>query len=300
MMWEKRMSAIPEKLSSFKNNKQIPMFTLNCKGRLLAFDRPLIMGIINTTPDSFYQGSRHAETDEVLRTAEQMIKSGAAILDIGGQSTRPGSRWLGAEEELSRVLPSIEAISRRFPEIVISIDTFHALVAGRAVEAGASIVNDISAGSMDEALIKTVAELQVPYVLMHMQGTPGDMQQAPQYGNVVTEVFDFLAQKIVELREAGVHDILIDPGFGFGKTIDHNFQLLRKLEVFASMGMPLLAGLSRKSTIYKTLGTTAEEAVNGTTVLNTIALQKGAAVLRVHDVKEARECVLLLERYNHA
>ncbi|WP_028786347.1 dihydropteroate synthase [Terrimonas ferruginea] len=276
------------------------MFTLNCKGRLLAFDRPLIMGIINTTPDSFYQGSRHAETDEVLRTAEQMIKSGAAILDIGGQSTRPGSRWLGAEEELSRVLPSIEAISRRFPEIVISIDTFHALVARRAVEAGASIVNDISAGSMDEALIKTVAELQVPYVLMHMQGTPGDMQQAPQYGNVVTEVFDFLAQKIVELREAGVHDILIDPGFGFGKTIDHNFQLLRKLEVFASMGMPLLAGLSRKSTIYKTLGITAEEAVNGTTVLNTIALQKGAAVLRVHDVKEARECVLLLERYNHA
>ncbi len=300
MMWEKRRSAIPEKLSSFKNNKQIPMFTLNCKGRLLAFDRPLIMGIINTTPDSFYQGSRHAETDEVLRTAEQMIKSGAAILDIGGQSTRPGSRWLGAEEELSRVLPSIEAISRRFPEIVISIDTFHALVARRAVEAGASIVNDISAGSMDEALIKTVAELQVPYVLMHMQGTPGDMQQAPQYGNVVTEVFDFLAQKIVELREAGVHDILIDPGFGFGKTIDHNFQLLRKLEVFASMGMPLLAGLSRKSTIYKTLGITAEEAVNGTTVLNTIALQKGAAVLRVHDVKEARECVLLLERYNHA
>lgn len=300
MMWEKRTSAIPEKLSSFKNNKQIPMFTLNCKGRLLAFDRPLIMGIINTTPDSFYQGSRHRETDEVLRTAEQMIKSGAAIIDIGGQSTRPGSRWLGAEEELSRVLPSIEAISRRFPEIVISIDTFHALVAGRAVEAGASIVNDISAGSMDEALIKTVAELQVPYVLMHMQGTPRDMQQAPQYENVVTEVFDFLAQKIVELREAGVHDILIDPGFGFGKTIDHNFQLLRKLEVFTSMGMPLLAGLSRKSTIYKTLGTTAEEAVNGTTVLNTIALQKGAAVLRVHDVKEAQECVLLLERYNHA
>jgi dihydropteroate synthase len=300
MMWEKRMSAIPEKLSSFKNNKQIPMFTLNCKGRLLAFDRPLIMGIINTTPDSFYEGSRHVKTDDVLRTAEQMISSGATILDIGGQSTRPGSRWLGAEEELSRVLPSIEAISSRFPEVVISIDTFHALVARRAVEAGASIVNDISAGSMDEALIQTVAELQVPYVLMHMQGTPRDMQQAPQYDDVVMEVFDFLAQKMVELREAGVRDIILDPGFGFGKTINHNFQLLRKLDVFTSMGMPLLAGLSRKSTIYKTLGTTAEEAVNGTTVLNTIALQKGAAILRVHDVKEARESVLLLERYNQA
>lgn len=276
------------------------MFTLNCKGRLLAFDRPLIMGIINTTPDSFYEGSRHAETDDVLRTAEQMINAGATILDIGGQSTRPGSRWLGAEEELSRVLPSIDAISRRFPETVISIDTFHAPVARRAVEAGALIVNDISAGSMDAALIKTVAELQVPYVLMHMQGTPRDMQQAPQYVNVVTEVFDFLVRKTAELREAGVRDILLDPGFGFGKTISHNFQLLRKLEVFASIGMPLLAGLSRKSTIYKTLGTTAEEAVNGTTVLNTIALQKGATILRVHDVKEARECVLLLERYNQA
>lgn len=276
------------------------MFTLNCKGRLLAFDRPLIMGIINTTPDSFYEGSRHAETDDVLRTAEQMINAGATILDIGGQSTRPGSRWLGAEEEFSRVLPSIDAISRRFPETVISIDTFHAPVARRAVEAGALIVNDISAGSMDAALIKTVAELQVPYVLMHMQGTPRDMQQAPQYANVVTEVFDFLVRKTAELREAGVRDILLDPGFGFGKTISHNFQLLRKLEVFASIGMPLLAGLSRKSTIYKTLGTTAEEAVNGTTVLNTIALQKGATILRVHDVKEARECVLLLERYNQA
>ncbi|MDF2382664.1 dihydropteroate synthase [Nostoc ellipsosporum NOK] len=274
------------------------MFTLNCKGRLLAFDRPLIMGIINTTPDSFYEGSRHGETDDVLRTAERMLRSGATILDIGGQSTRPGSRWLDAGQELMRVMPAVEAIATHFPEAIISIDTFHALVARRAVEAGASIVNDISAGSMDDQLISTVAELQVPYVLMHMQGTPRDMQQSPQYKNVVTEVVDFLAAKTTLLRDAGIRDIILDPGFGFGKTIDHNFQLLRQADVFKSMGMPLLAGLSRKSTIYKTLGITADEAVNGTTVLNTIALMKGADILRVHDVKEARECVLLLERYN--
>jgi dihydropteroate synthase len=298
MKWEKRTTEIPEKLSSFKNNKQIPMFTLNCKGRLLAFDRPLIMGIINTTPDSFYEGSRHGETDDALRTAERMLRSGATILDIGGQSTRPGSRWLDAGEELMRVMPAVEAIATHFPEAIISIDTFHALVARRAVEAGASIVNDISAGSMDDQLISTVAELQVPYVLMHMQGTPRDMQQSPQYKNVVTEVVDFLAAKTMLLRDAGIRDIILDPGFGFGKTIDHNFQLLRPADVFKSMGMPLLAGLSRKSTIYKTLGITADEAVNGTTVLNTIALMKGADILRVHDVKEARECVLLLERYN--
>ncbi len=298
MKWEKRTTEIPEKLSSFKNNKQIPMFTLNCKGRLLAFDRPLIMGIINTTPDSFYEGSRHGETDDVLRTAERMLRSRATILDIGGQSTRPGSRWLDADEELMRVMPAVEAIATHFPEAIISIDTFHALVARRAVEAGASIVNDISAGSMDDQLISTVAELQVPYVLMHMQGTPRDMQQSPQYKNVVTEVVDFLAAKTTLLRDAGIRDIILDPGFGFGKTIDHNFQLLRQADVFKSMGMPLLAGLSRKSTIYKTLGITADEAVNGTTVLNTIALMKGADILRVHDVKEARECVLLLERYN--
>lgn len=276
------------------------MFTLNCKGRLLTLDRPLIMGIINITPDSFFEGSRHAGTDEVLSTAEKMLKAGAVMLDIGGQSTRPGSRWLDAEEELTRVMPAIEALVRHFPEAFLSIDTFHALVARRTVEAGVAIVNDISAGSMDPELIRTVAELQVPYVLMHMQGTPRDMQQSPHYANVVTEVFDFLVTKASELRKAGIRDIILDPGFGFGKTIDHNFQLLRQLEAFLIPGMPLLAGLSRKSTIYKTLGITADEAVNGTTVLNTIALLKGAHILRVHDVREAQECVLLLERYGKA
>jgi dihydropteroate synthase len=270
------------------------MFTLNCKGRLLVVDKPLVMGIVNTTPDSFYAGSRHTGADAVAKQAEQMLNDGADILDIGGQSTRPGSERITAEEELNRVTGGIEAIHKNFPEALISIDTYYSLVAKEAVAAGASIVNDISGGSMDEAMIATVASLQVPYALVHMQGMPKTMHRAPHYENATREVLDFFMQKVNELHKAGIHDVIIDPGFGFGKTIAHNFELLRNLEVFKMIECPILLGISRKSTIYKTLGITADDALNGTTVLHTIALMNGANIIRVHDVKEAKETIQLV------
>ncbi len=270
------------------------MFTLNCKGRMLVVDKPIVMGIINTTPDSFYKDSRRTALDEILFQAEKMIREGAAIIDVGGQSSRPGSGMIGPEEEIKRVIPAIVEISTRFPEIIISVDTFYSSVASKAVAAGASVVNDISAGAIDAEMIKTVAGLNVPYVLMHMQGTPLIMQQNPSYEDVTKEVLDFFIFKTAELREAGIKDIIIDPGFGFGKTIDHNFELLKNLGVFKILNMPLLLGVSRKSTISKTLGITADEGLNGTTVLNTVGLLKGASILRVHDVKEAVESVKLV------
>lgn len=276
------------------------MFTLNCKGRLLVVDKPLVMGIINVTPDSFYSGSRHQGNDAVLRQAEQMLKHGAAILDIGGQSTRPGSEKLSADEELQRVIGPIELLYKNFPETYISIDTYYSKVAANAVEAGAVMVNDISAGSIDVAMINTVAKLKVPYVLMHMKGIPKTMQEQPEYESVTKEVLDFLIKKVSELRLSGIIDILVDPGFGFGKTMAHNFELLRNLSVFGILNCPVLLGISRKSTIYKTLDITADDSLNGTTVLNTIGLMNGASVLRVHDVKEAVEAVKLYMSYNLA
>ena len=270
------------------------MFTLNCNGRLLVAQTPLIMGIINSTPDSFYAGSRFSATDAVLVQCEKMIGEGADIIDIGGQSTRPGSTPVTAEEELARVIHLIEAIHRNFPGIFISADTYYSSVARQAVAAGASIINDISAGSMDPGMIAAVADLGVPYILMHMQGTPATMQQHPYYDNVTTEVLDFFIKQVALLRKAGIKDIIIDPGFGFGKTIQHNFELLRHLQVFKMAGCPLLVGISRKATIYKTLDITAEESLNGTTVLNTVGLMNGAGILRVHDVKEAKEAVVLI------
>ncbi|MDZ4793905.1 MAG: dihydropteroate synthase [Bacteroidota bacterium] len=276
------------------------MFTLNCKGRLLVVDKPLVMGIINTTPDSFYPGSRYEGVDAVLQQAEQMLQQGAAILDIGGQSTRPGSEQVSVEEELKRVIAPLEALHKNFPDAFISVDTYYAAVAKEAVGAGAVIVNDISAGSMDTGMIGTVAVLQVPYVLMHMQGTPGTMQVQPQYENVTREVLDFFINKISELRKAGITDIIVDPGFGFGKTIAHNFELLRQLAVFDLLNYPVLLGISRKSTIYKTLGITAAASLNGTTAIHMIGLLNGASILRVHDVKEAVEAVQLFVAYRHS
>ena len=276
------------------------MFTLNCKGRLLVADKPLVMGIINATPDSFYSGSRHQGTDAILRQAELMIKDGADILDIGGQSTQPGSLQITPEEELDRVVAPIEAIQRNFPDTVISIDTFYSKIAIASVEAGASIINDISAGNMDENMIQTVATLQVPYVLMHMQGTPENMQQNPQYENVTRELLDFFIRKTAVLEQAGIKDILIDPGFGFGKTIANNFEILNHLTAFSILKRPVLLGVSRKSTIYKTLGISSGESLNGTTVLNTIGLMNGASILRVHDVKEAREAIKLFVACKHS
>lgn len=273
------------------------MFTLNCKGRLLVIQQPIVMGIINTTPDSFYSGSRTTGMDAILLRAEGMLKDGAVILDIGGQSTRPGSEQVGENEELKRVIPAIEAVIARFPQAFISIDTFYAKVARAAIEAGAVIVNDVSGGSIDDELLPTVAELKVPYVLMHMKGHPQTMQLNPVYENVVTEVFDALNFKMAELVKAGINDIIIDPGFGFGKTIQHNFQLLKGLSFFQQLQKPLMVGMSRKATVYKTLQITPEEALNGTTVMHTIALLNGAHIIRVHDVKEAVQAVKLCGEY---
>lgn len=276
------------------------MITLNCKGRLLILEKPVVMGIINTTPDSFFEGSRHHGLQEIVDTAGKMIHDGATILDIGGQSTRPGSQQVSASEELERTGPAIEAIRKHFPDTFISIDTYYSAVAREAVRLGADIVNDISAGSMDAALLPVVAALNVPYILMHMQGTPATMQQQPQYGHVVQEVLQFLITKKAALQDAGIKDIIIDPGFGFGKTIQHNLQLLKQLHSFTMLDSALLAGLSRKSTVYKTLGITADQALNGTTALNMLALNNGANILRVHDVKEAVECIKLYEAYQLA
>lgn len=270
------------------------MYTLNCKGRLLVIDKPLVMGIINTTPDSFYEGSRFMGEAGVLKQAEQMLKAGAHILDIGGQSTRPNSTVVPVEEELKRVTGAIESLHYNFPRAIISIDTYYARVAAEAVAAGASLINDISAGIVDPPIITTAGALQVPYVCTHIKGTPDTMQQHATYENITREVLDFFIQKIAECQQAGITDIIIDPGFGFAKTPAHNFTLLKQLSMLSVLNKPILVGLSRKSTIYKTLGITPAEALNGTTVLNTVALLNGAHILRVHDVKEAKEAIELL------
>ncbi|MGB4845208.1 MAG: dihydropteroate synthase [Ferruginibacter sp.] len=276
------------------------MNSINCKGKLLSVDEPLVMGIINATPDSFYKGHLQMNTAEIVSLAGRMISDGADILDIGGQSTRPGSLTVSAIEETDRVLPVIEAIHQSFPDTVISIDTYQSIVARAAIQAGASIINDISGGNMDADMLSAAAALQVPYICMHMQGTPASMQHNPVYTDVVKEVLDYFIEKVESCKAAGITDIIIDPGFGFGKTIEHNFQLLKHLSLFGITGKPVLAGLSRKSSIYKTLGNTAEAALNGTTVLNSIALMNGASILRVHDVKEAKEAVTLYNAYKKA
>jgi len=273
------------------------MFVLNCKGRLLVVDKPLVMGIINVTPDSFYSGSRFNLASDVLPKVEKMIKEGASIIDVGGQSTRPGSQQLSAEAELERVIGIIESIHFNFPDTVISIDTFHAKVAIDAVAAGASMVNDISAGGLDPNMISSVSSLNVPYVCMHMKGTPATMQQHAQYENIALETLDYFVKKVEQCRKAGIKDVIIDPGFGFAKTIEQNFLLLKQLPILRTLELPILCGLSRKSTVYKTLAVPVEESLNGTTVINTIALLNGANILRVHDVKEAKEAIELVAKY---
>jgi dihydropteroate synthase len=276
------------------------MFTLNCKGKLVCIEKPLVMGILNINNDSFYTASRFQNLDTIIVKAKQMMDDGADIIDIGGQSTRPGSERITADEEMHRVIPVIELLSKNLGSVVLSIDTYHAPVADAAVNSGAAMVNDISAGEMDKDMIKTVASLGVPYICMHMQGVPETMHLDIRYENITAEVLDFFIGKINECTGAGINDIIIDPGFGFGKTRQHNWTLLKNLSVFKITGKPIMAGLSRKSTIYQTLGTDAENSLNGTTVLNTIALQNGAAILRVHDVKEAKEAVTLVDAYGKA
>jgi dihydropteroate synthase len=275
-----------------------PKQSLNIKGRLIDLSTPKVMGILNITPDSFYHNSRTKTIDEALSKAAQFLNEGATFIDIGGYSSRPGAQDISIDEETDRLVPVVESLVKAFPEAIISIDTFRAKVARETIAAGAHIINDIAAGDMDEQMFETVAKLQVPYIMMHMQGTPQNMQQNPTYNNVLLEVIDYLAKKVAALRALHIHDVVIDPGFGFGKTIEHNYELLRQMEAFKIFKLPVLVGLSRKGMIYKTLGTTAAEALNGTSVLNTIALQKGAGILRVHDVKEAVECVRLVEKLN--
>lgn len=258
---------------------------------------PVVMGILNATPDSFIPESR-VDVDSVLRRAEQMLNEGAAILDIGGQSSRPGSGEGSEAEELGRVQPVIDAVRRRFPDALISVDTWRSSVAKAAVERGASMVNDIGAGLLDTAMISTVAALGVPYVAMHMQGTPATMQSAPNYSDVAGEVTRFLSERLAAAHAAGIADVVIDPGFGFGKTTEHNFTLLRELGRLTALGAPVLVGLSRKRMINEVLGTDPDQAMNGTSVVNTIALLNGASILRVHDVKEAVQCVLLSAAYS--
>lgn len=276
------------------------MFTLNCKGRLLMIDKPIVMGILNITPDSFYKTSRIQQTDILLEKASAMIADGATILDIGGQSTRPGSDFLKAEEEMARVIPAILQVHKHFPDAIISVDTFWSAVAVEAVNAGASIINDISAGSIDPAMAKTVAGLNVPYILMHMKGNPQNMQHNPFYDNLLTEILDFFIYHVAKFRDAGVNDIIIDPGFGFGKTVTQNYLLLKNMEILKLPGCILMAGMSRKSMVTRTLETSAANALNGTTVLNTMALMHGATILRVHDVKEANESVKIFNAYTEA
>ena len=272
------------------------MFTLNSRGRLLVVDKPLVMGIINVTPDSFFEGSRFVDPEKVLLKAGQMISEGAAMIDIGGQSSRPGAELISIDEERKRVIGMILQLRKHFPGIFISIDTFRSPVAREAVAAGADIINDISAGNFDQDMFQTVADLGVPYICMHMKGEPANMQKNPIYEDVMREVLDFFIERLSVCRNAGIKDILIDPGFGFGKTSAHNFALLQNLSLFQMLGCPILLGVSRKSSIYKTLGISPDEALNGTTVLNTVGLLRGASILRVHDVREAMEAITLVKK----
>jgi dihydropteroate synthase len=266
---------------------------LNCNGKLVDISTPKVMGILNVTPDSFYDGGRYLTNNNALQQVDKMIKEGATFIDIGGMSTKPGAAKVGVEEELKRVIPLVEEVARNFPEVVVSIDTVRGKVAKAAIEAGAGMVNDISAGSMDKAMFKILPLLNVPYILMHMQGTPQTMQDNPQYSNVTVELMDFFIPIINRLKLAGVKDIMIDPGFGFGKTVEHNYTLLNELDQLQVLGLPVVVGLSRKSMICKVLKKDPKDALNGTTALHSLAILKGVSILRVHDVREAVEVIQL-------
>lgn len=265
--------------------------TINVRGRLVSLDEPLVMGILNVTPDSFFATSRCRSEEEIRQRVCMMRREGATMVDIGAYSSRPGAEEVSVEEELRRLLPAIGIVREEWPDTIISVDTFRAEVARQAVEAGADIINDISGGEMDKDMFLTVAELHVPYILMHMQGTPQDMQKAPHYDNLMCEVFRSLGERVEELHEMGVADVIVDPGFGFGKTMEQNYEMMARLGEFRLLGCPILVGISRKSMVYRLLDTTPEESLNGTTALNTIALMNGASILRVHDVREAVEAI---------
>ena len=270
--------------------------TINCKGNLIDLSVPKVMGILNCTPDSFFDGGKYKSESDILHQVEKMLDEGATFIDIGAYSSKPGADFVSEDEELQRLLPIIDLVLKHFPETLLSVDTFRSNVAQNAIENGAAIVNDISAGMLDENMLETVSKLQVPYVMMHMKGNPQTMQSLANYEDVVKEMMFYFSERINKVRSFGLNDIIIDPGFGFAKTVEQNYEVLQKLDYFNILELPLLVGISRKSMIYKTLENSPQEALNGTTVLNTVALQKGANILRVHDVKEAIECVALVEK----
>lgn len=273
------------------------MFTLTINKKEITFKRPIVMGIINVTADSFYSESRKQTINDALFATENMLKNGATIIDVGAQSTRPQSELISADDELKKLIPVIESLKNNFPEAIISVDTFYSTVAQQTVDAGAHIINDIGGGNLDAKMLETIATLNVPYICMHIKGTPQTMQQRTQYSNVVDEVKKYFTEKIELANQLNIKNFIIDVGFGFAKTVEQNFELLKNLSQFSSFQKPLLIGVSRKSSIYKTLNITAQEALNGTTVLHTIALLNGANILRVHDVKEAVEAIQLTEHF---
>lgn len=273
------------------------MSTINCKGTLINLSTPKVMGIVNVTPDSFFDGGKLTDADAVVFQVEKMLQEGATFIDLGGYSSKPGAEFVSETEELNRVIPVVKLLVEKFPDILLSIDTFRSEVAKQAIENGAALINDISAGLLDENMLETVAKLQVPYIMMHMKGTPKTMQSLANYEDLLKEMNFYFSERIAKARHFGLNDIIIDPGFGFAKTLEQNYELLQNLELLQFHDLPILAGISRKSMIYKALETAPEAALNGTTFLHAFCLQKGANILRVHDVKEAVECVKLMGQF---
>ena len=270
--------------------------TINCHGKLIDLSSPKVMGILNVTPNSFYDGGKYSDEKSMLSQVEKMISEGATFIDIGAYSSKPSAEFVSEEEEISRLMPIIQLVLKHFPRTLLSVDTFRANVAKAGIENGACLINDISAGSLDDNMMQTVAELQVPYSMMHIKGNPQTMQSLAHYENITKEILLYFSEKVAQARSLGINDLIIDPGFGFAKTLEQNFEVMNNLELFQMLELPMLVGISRKSMIYKTLETSADFALNGTTVLNTIALQKNANILRVHDVKEAMETIKLVNQ----
>lgn len=273
--------------------------TINCKGQLIDLTTPKVMGILNVTPNSFYDGGMYKSSSEMLTKVGKMLSDGATFIDVGAYSSKPSAEYVSEEEELQRIIPIINLILEYYPEALLSVDTFRSEVAKVCIENGAAMINDISAGNLDDKMLETIAKYNVPYIMMHMRGTPETMQKMTSYEDIVKEILFYFSEKVANARSFGINDLIIDPGFGFAKTLDQNYEVLQKMELFEILELPLLAGFSRKSMIYKTLQSSAEEALNGTIVLNTVALTKGAKILRVHDVKEAMECITLFNKINN-
>lgn len=271
---------------------------MNCNGKLIDLSTPKVMGILNITPDSFFDGGKNEGDQAIIDKVQKMLSEGATFIDIGAYSSKPNAEFVSETEEIKRILPVIEMLVKVFPEILISIDTFRSEVARVSIEAGASIINDIASGNLDAKMMETVAKYNIPYIMMHMKGNPQTMQNFTDYEGIIKEMLFYFSEKVNEARSFGINDLIVDPGFGFAKTLEQNFEVMNKLELFQMLDLPLLSGISRKSMIYKTLGNSPQDALNGTTFLNTVSLMKGAKILRVHDVKEALECVMLFEKLN--